>query len=72
MLSQADTFPYTAEFEITGISIINMDTVSAEFDIGTFPIVHISVPIGTTYDGDFQPFRTIDATGSNFQIELRG
>ena len=72
-LNEADTFPFVSPLKLEGIAIINNSTTTELLvTINTLVPMTIPVPAGTTYEGEFAYFDTIDVSGSlNFDIELK-
>lgn len=71
-LNQTSVFPHTSVTNYTGLACINRGVDTVTILVGEMNKITITVRAGETYSGDFHPFREVTASGTDFELELRG
>ena len=69
ILDDSDTYPYTIGTTCTGMACINRGGTDVVVSVGE---VDVTIAPAEAYSGEFNPFTSVDVTGSDFNLELRG
>jgi len=71
-LDHTSLYPHVSATNITGMACVNRGTDTVTIYVGELNKIKITIRENETYSGDFHPFKMITASGSDFELELRG